>query len=116
MGKEDKQFIENEIEMDLKHVKGCSISFSIAETANCPILCLLLVTEPQVFPAFHAARCGQVLVREIQIEIIYGASRFYFYKESVCFQHSLLLFNRCGVYELASISMTRTELQETSLA
>ena len=46
--------------MDLKHVKGCSISFSIAETVNCPILCLLLVTEPQVFPAFHAARCGQV--------------------------------------------------------
>lgn len=60
MGKEDKQFIENEIEMDLKHVKGCSISLSIAETVNCPILCLLLVTESQVFPAFHAARCGQV--------------------------------------------------------
>ena len=60
MGKEDKHFIENEIEMDLKHVKEGSVSFSIAETANCPVLCLLLVTESQVLPAFHAARCGQV--------------------------------------------------------
>lgn len=60
MGKEDKQCIENEIEMDLKHVKGGSISFSIAETANCPILCLLWVIESQVLPAFHAARHGHV--------------------------------------------------------
>ena len=34
MGKEDKQFIENEIEMDLKHVKGCSISLVITVQIN----------------------------------------------------------------------------------
>lgn len=108
MGKEDEQFIENEIEMDLKHMKRCSTSFNIAETVNCPLYCLLLEIEPQIFPAFLAVRCGDVLSFGQK-----DTSRNYEWSFQIIFlrgsslSSTLFLFNRGGAHEPASILLMR---------